>query len=64
MIAMIRIAVIQSHPERVYPADVEKLKPIASASDQMSQRVEDLLLLDGLAWIRKPPIALGGGILL
>lgn len=39
------IAVIQSHPERVHPADVEKLKAIASASVQMSQLVEDLLLL-------------------
>lgn len=39
------IAVMQSHPERVHPADVEKLKAIASASAQMSQLVEDLLLL-------------------
>ncbi len=39
------IAVMQSHPERVHPADVEKLKAIASASAQMSQLVDDLLLL-------------------
>lgn len=39
------IAVMQSHPERIHPADVEKLKAIASASVQMSQLVEDLLLL-------------------
>ncbi|MBO0348164.1 HAMP domain-containing histidine kinase [Phormidium pseudopriestleyi FRX01] len=39
------IAVMQSHPERVHPADVEKLKAIASASVQMSQLVDDLLLL-------------------
>jgi two-component system OmpR family sensor kinase len=39
------IAVMQSHPERVHPADVDKLKAIASASAQMSQLVDDLLLL-------------------
>ncbi len=39
------IAVMQSHPERVHPADVEKLKAIASASAQMSQLVDDLLML-------------------
>lgn len=39
------IAVMQSHPERIHPADTEKLQAIASASDQMSQLVEDLLLL-------------------
>lgn len=39
------IAVMQSHPERVHPADVEKLISIATASAQMSQLVDDLLLL-------------------
>jgi two-component system OmpR family sensor kinase len=39
------IAVMQSHPERIHPADAEKLQAIASASTQMSQLVEDLLLL-------------------
>lgn len=39
------IAVMQSHPERIHPADAEKLQAIASASDQMGQLVEDLLLL-------------------
>lgn len=39
------IAVMQSHPERIHPADVEKLKAIAIASAQMSQLVDDLLLL-------------------
>ncbi|QKD82702.1 HAMP domain-containing histidine kinase [Thermoleptolyngbya sichuanensis A183] len=39
------IAVMQSHPERVHPADTEKLISIASASAQMSQLVDDLLLL-------------------
>jgi two-component system OmpR family sensor kinase len=39
------IAVMQTHPERIHPADVEKLKAIASASAQMSQLVDDLLLL-------------------
>ncbi len=54
------IAVMQSHPERVHPADVDKLKAIASASAQMSQLVDDLLLLartdrqapDRVAWRR------------
>ena len=39
------IAVMQSHPERIHPADVEKLNAIATASAQMSQLVNDLLLL-------------------
>jgi OmpR-family two-component system manganese-sensing sensor histidine kinase len=39
------IAVMQSHPERIHAADVDKLKAIASASEQMSQLVDDLLLL-------------------
>lgn len=39
------IAVMQSHPERVHPADVEKLASIAAASTQMSQLVDGLLLL-------------------
>ena len=39
------IAVMQSHPERVHSADVEKLTSIATASAQMSQLVDDLLLL-------------------
>lgn len=39
------IAVLQSHPERIHPADVGKIAAIASAADQMTQLVEDLLLL-------------------
>lgn len=39
------VAVMESHPERVHPADVEKIGAIASATDQMTQLVEDLLLL-------------------
>jgi signal transduction histidine kinase len=39
------VAVMQSHPERVHPADVKKLDAIASASKQMTCLVEDLLLL-------------------
>ncbi|GAB4201868.1 MAG: HAMP domain-containing sensor histidine kinase [Coleofasciculaceae cyanobacterium] len=39
------IAVMQSHPERIHPADMEKLISIASASAQMSRLVDDLLLL-------------------
>ncbi len=39
------IAVMQSHPERIHPADMEKLISMASASAQMSRLVDDLLLL-------------------
>ncbi|MBW4660380.1 MAG: HAMP domain-containing histidine kinase [Drouetiella hepatica Uher 2000/2452] len=39
------IAVMQDHPERVHAADAEKLDSIAIASAQMSQLVDDLLLL-------------------
>lgn len=39
------LAVMQSHPERIHPADTEKLQAMASAATQMSQLVEDLLLL-------------------
>ncbi|WOB44619.1 HAMP domain-containing histidine kinase [Thermoleptolyngbya oregonensis NK1-22] len=39
------VDVMQSHPERVHPADVKKLAAIASATDQMTQLVDDLLLL-------------------
>ncbi len=42
------IAVLQCHPERVHPADIEKLQAIASASEQMSHLVDDLLLLTRL----------------
>ncbi|HEY9642287.1 MAG TPA: HAMP domain-containing sensor histidine kinase, partial [Coleofasciculaceae cyanobacterium] len=37
--------VMQSHPERIHPADHKKLEAIASATHQMSHLVEDLLLL-------------------
>lgn len=39
------IAVMQSHPERIHISDTEKLQAIASSSEQMSQLVDDLLLL-------------------
>ncbi|WP_421655418.1 sensor histidine kinase [Leptothermofonsia sp. ETS-13] len=39
------IAVMQSHPERIHPADVEKLNSMAMASAQMSQLIDNLLLL-------------------
>ncbi|MGP1385665.1 MAG: sensor histidine kinase [Thainema sp.] len=39
------IAVMQTHPERIHPADADKLSAIASASVQMSQLIDDLLLL-------------------
>ncbi|MEI6427060.1 MAG: HAMP domain-containing sensor histidine kinase [Pseudanabaena sp. ELA607] len=39
------IAVMQSHPERIHAADVAKLTAMATATAQMSQLVDDLLLL-------------------
>jgi two-component system OmpR family sensor kinase len=39
------VAVMQRHPERIHSSDVEKIAAIASASTQMSQLVDDLLLL-------------------
>ncbi|MEP0959726.1 HAMP domain-containing sensor histidine kinase [Microcoleus sp. FACHB-1515] len=39
------VEVMQSHPERVHPADTKKVAAIASATQQMSRLVEDLLLL-------------------
>lgn len=39
------VAVMQSHPERIHPADVKKLAAIASATDEMTELVADLLLL-------------------
>ncbi|XFA72049.1 hypothetical protein RYO59_000269 [Thermosynechococcaceae cyanobacterium Okahandja] len=44
------IAVMQTHPERVHPADWEKLTSIATASAQMSRLVDDLLLLARMDW--------------
>jgi signal transduction histidine kinase len=39
------IAVMQSHPERIHSADIGKLKAMAAATAQMTQLVDDLLLL-------------------
>jgi signal transduction histidine kinase len=39
------VDVMQSHPERIHDADVKKLAAIASATKQMTELVEDLLLL-------------------
>jgi signal transduction histidine kinase len=39
------VDVMQSHPERIHPADVKKLGAIVSATKQMTELVEDLLLL-------------------
>ena len=39
------VEVMQSHPERIHTADVKKMAAIASATKQMTQLVEDLLLL-------------------
>jgi two-component system, OmpR family, manganese sensing sensor histidine kinase len=39
------VDLIRHHPERIHPKDVKKLDAIASATGQMSQLIEDLLLL-------------------
>ena len=39
------ISLLQNHPERIHEADVKKVAAIASATDQMTRLVEDLLLL-------------------
>jgi signal transduction histidine kinase len=39
------VQVMQSHPDRIHPADEQKLAAIASATCQMSDLIEDLLLL-------------------
>ena len=39
------VEVMQSHPERIHPADSHKLTVIASATAQMTHMIEDLLLL-------------------
>ncbi|MBD3887252.1 two-component sensor histidine kinase [Phormidium tenue FACHB-886] len=39
------VEVMQSHPERIHPANEKKIASIASAAEQMSHLVEDLLLL-------------------
>lgn len=39
------VQVMQSHPDRIHPADEKKLAAIASATYQMSDLIEDLLLL-------------------
>lgn len=39
------VEVIQSHPERIHPADIDKFKAISSGVNQMTSLVEDLLLL-------------------
>lgn len=39
------VQVMMTHPERIHPADVNKLDAIASATKQMTRLVEDLLLL-------------------
>ncbi len=39
------VGVMQMYLERIHPADAEKLEAIASASNQMTRLIEDLLLL-------------------
>ncbi len=58
------IAVLQSHPERIHPADTNKVAAIVNASNRMARLVEDLLLLarlDGsvaLVTVNKIPLPL------
>ncbi|MGK7874339.1 MAG: sensor histidine kinase [Xenococcaceae cyanobacterium] len=39
------VSVLQNHPERIHLTDVKKIEAIASATNQMTRLVEDLLLL-------------------
>lgn len=39
------VDIMVKHPERVHPKDVKKMNAIASATSQMGQLIEDLLLL-------------------
>ncbi|MEH1922396.1 sensor histidine kinase [Nostoc sp.] len=39
------VEVIMNYPDRIHPANLNKLEAISSASNQMTQLVEDLLLL-------------------
>lgn len=39
------ISVMEDHPERIHPSDVKKVAAIASATNQMTSLVEDLLML-------------------
>lgn len=51
------IEVMQEYPERIHPQDVQKLAAIASATQQMSHLVEDLLLLARIdAAATQPPL--------
>ncbi|AFY74108.1 histidine kinase [Synechococcus sp. PCC 7502] len=52
------VEVIQSHPERVHASYVNKLEAIVSATHQMGQLVEDLLLLDRMDTHPLAPIAI------
>lgn len=42
------MTVVQSHPERLHPSDLEKVELTVSATRQMARLVEDLLLLSRL----------------
>ncbi|MGC9524567.1 MAG: sensor histidine kinase [Limnospira sp.] len=56
------VEVMQSHPERLQPTDLEKVGAIASATGQMTRLVDDLLLLarsegavpQTVAWVAVP----------
>ncbi|MEH1954269.1 sensor histidine kinase [Nostoc sp.] len=57
------VEVIMNYPERIHPANLNKLEAISSASNQMTRLVEDLLLLARtdavtspkmIAWINIP----------
>ncbi len=57
------VEVIMNYPDRIHPANVNKLEAISSASNQMTRLVEDLLLLartdavtstQVIAWISIP----------
>nr|WP_217651930.1 HAMP domain-containing sensor histidine kinase [Hydrococcus rivularis] len=49
------VEVLQTHPERIHPQDAEKFSAIASATNQMTRLVEDLLLLARTEGTTKTP---------
>ncbi|WZF19937.1 HAMP domain-containing sensor histidine kinase [Nostoc sp. UHCC 0302] len=50
------VEVIMNYPERVHPANVNKLEAISSATNQMTQLVEDLLLLARTDAVTSPQV--------
>ncbi len=50
------VEVIMNYPEMIHPANVDKLEAIASATNQMTRLVEDLLLLARTDTLKNTPV--------